>query len=221
MSKSVSKSVTCPHCGSFAAAKMWTVANVSQNPELRDKIMDESLFDWRCPHCHGQAQLVSRCLYHDQNHRFMVFLIPGFSLPVLDDGGLEQEFPEVAPVIKRVVPDLNHMKEKILILEAGASDLAVELSKLAVAGLVEKKYGKPVVSAFFCKLDQASNQLGLSFYLAGETDPVLFETRAAVYTKSLEIVDEFAKDEKTSARFLAIDSEWAGRVLGRYRGDGE
>ncbi len=219
MSKSVSKSVVCPHCGKSAAAKMWTVVNVTKNPELREKIFDESLFDWRCPFCHGQAQLISRCLYHDFERKFMVYLIPDFSLPVLDDGDLEQSFPEVASVKKRVVPDLNQLKEKILILENGADDMAVELAKLAVTNLVEKKHKKPVVSSYFCKLDKASNQIGLSFYLEGETQPVLFETRAEVYVKSMEIVNTYAKEEQNSSKFLSIHNKWAASVLERYYGE--
>ena len=195
---------------------MWTVVNVSQNPEFRDKIFDETLFDWKCPHCGGQAQLVSRCLYHDFERKFMVYLIPGFSLPALDDGDLEQSFPEVASVRKRVVPDLNRLKEKILILEAGADDMAVELAKLAVAGLVEKKHQKKVASSYFCKLDKESNQIGLSFYLEGEEQPVLFETRAEVYTKAMEIVEELAAAEQNSSRFLLIGENWASDALERY-----
>lgn len=216
MSKSVSKSVACPHCGKSAAAKMWTVVNVSKNPELREKIFDESLFDWKCPHCDGQAQLVSRCLYHDFDRKFMVYLIPDFSLPVLDDGDLEQQFPEVASVRKRVVSDVNQLKEKILIFEDNANDMAVELAKLAVTNLVEKKHKKTVVSSYFCKLDKDSNQISLSFYLEGENQPVLFDTRADVYTKSLEIVDGYAKSEQNSSKFLSIGSKWAANILERY-----
>ncbi len=217
MSKSVSRNVICPDCGASVAAKMWTVVNTAQTPELRDKIMDESLFDWRCPNCRFQAQLISHCLYHDLENGFMVYLLPDFSDPKLEDGGVEAQYPEMAGLTKRVVPSLNKMKEKILIFEAGANDMAIELTKLAVEGIIEKKYDKKVLASYFLLMDSQEKTIGFSFFLEGRDEPVYYDTRLEVYEKCMDIIEDFAFEELHSPYFLLIDETWAKKTLDTYR----
>lgn len=217
MSKSVSKNVICPECEASVAAKMWTVVNTAKTPELRDKIMNETLFDWRCPSCQFQAQLISHCLYHDPEKKFMIYLVPDFDQPVLEDGGVEAQYPEMSILTKRVVPTLNKLKEKILIFESGANDMAIELTKLAVQGVIEKKYEKKVASAYFLLLDTEEKTISFSFFLEGEQEPVCYDTRLEVYAKCRDIVQDFAQEESHNPRFLLIDAAWAQATLEKYR----
>ena len=49
MSRTIKKEITCPACGEKADAKMWASVNVTLDQELRESVLDESLFTWTCP----------------------------------------------------------------------------------------------------------------------------------------------------------------------------
>ena len=62
MSTQVNKDVCCPQCGKPVRTKMWTGISAQTEPEMRARILDETFFDWQCPHCGYQAELVYPCL---------------------------------------------------------------------------------------------------------------------------------------------------------------
>ena len=77
MSRTIKKEITCPACGEKADAKMWASVNVTLDQELRESVLDESLFTWTCPQCGHDALLSYPCLYHDMANKFMIYLVPG------------------------------------------------------------------------------------------------------------------------------------------------
>ena len=77
MSRTIKKEITCPACGEKADAKMWASVNVTLDQELRESVLDESLFTWTCPQCGHEALLSYPCLYHDMANKFMIYLVPG------------------------------------------------------------------------------------------------------------------------------------------------
>ena len=40
----------CPACGEKHGIEVWNRINVGENPELKAKVKDGSLFVWECPH---------------------------------------------------------------------------------------------------------------------------------------------------------------------------
>lgn len=76
MSRTIKKEITCPACGEKADAKMWASVNVTLDQELRESVLDESLFTWTCPQCGHDALLSYPCLYHDMANKFMIYLVP-------------------------------------------------------------------------------------------------------------------------------------------------
>ena len=46
----------CPQCGNRNTIKVYRSINVADNPELKEKVKDGSLFLWECPHC-GKVNL--------------------------------------------------------------------------------------------------------------------------------------------------------------------
>lgn len=217
MSRSINKEINCPRCHASVDTQMWTCVNVTLEPALRAKIMDESLFEWTCPECGYEAQLIYPCLYHDLDGLFMVYLIPDASRSELADDAVQSQFPELQNIKKRLVSSLNALKEKVLIFEAGLDDMAVELTKLALAEVVAKKQQKTVTSGYFCLADRETNQIGFSFFLAGECEPFYQGTRIEVYDKSMDIVDAHAKEERLKNGFIRIDTPWAAAALDRYK----
>ncbi|MCQ2349243.1 MAG: CpXC domain-containing protein [Paludibacteraceae bacterium] len=119
--------IKCPKCGEDGAFKVWTSVNATLNPELREKVLDGSMFHFHCEKCGGDFILPNPTLYHDMNHQFMVWLVanpsdkmPGFSL----SGN-----PEFANYKCRVVSSLDELNEKIFIFESGLNDVVIEIIK--------------------------------------------------------------------------------------------
>ena len=46
----------CSKCGQQTKVTVYRSINISENPELKAKVKDGSLFLWECPHC-GQVNL--------------------------------------------------------------------------------------------------------------------------------------------------------------------
>lgn len=153
MSTEISKPVSCPRCGEAVETRMWPGVNAEVNPNLREQVLQETLFNWTCPACGYVAQMAYPCLYHDKGRKFMIYLIPNGGKTELDAVDVDHAFPQIGYVQKRVVSSLAALKEKILVFEAGLDDRAVELVKLgACVGCGEK--GRPEAAGrvfFLCR----------------------------------------------------------------------
>lgn len=107
MSSCHSEFIPCSRCGHKGDYIVWDSVNTQRNPELADKVKDESLFEWTCPHCGHKETVWYPCLYHDMAQRFMVYYCddakldvprvlkgPGLSpAPYQDAGGVHRENP--------------------------------------------------------------------------------------------------------------------------------
>lgn len=202
------RSIACPCCGKETEARVYPVVNIKRDPQLREKVLDESLFRVTCPACGKPFRLITRCLYHDEEKNFMVYLIPGFHGKKLDTGDLAETYPEFSAAACRVVSGLNQLKEKILLLESGVDDRAIEVAKLAVSGIVAKKYDKRIQAAYFCRLNEETDRIGFTFFLNGETQSVFYQTHAEVYSYAKEVAEEFPLHG-----FMNVDICWAARAL--------
>lgn len=217
MTTQTSKDVSCPHCGAVVKTQMATGINAGENPDLRARVLDETLFDWECPDCGYQAQLVYPCLYHDKVKNFMIYVVPNGCDCALESVDVSETFPQLSGVTKRVVTSLIGLKEKILIFEAGLNDAAVELVKLALVGVAAKKYDQTVTGGYFCFVDEPDNRIVFSFFLQDAKEPVQQGTRMDVYHKSFEIVKNVGADAEDD--FIAVDSVTAEKILREYRGE--
>ncbi len=217
MSTQMSKDVGCPHCGAAVRTQMWPGICAQENPELRARVLDETMFDWKCPQCGYTAQFVYPCLYHDRDRKFMVYVVPNGSGSEFRPVDVSEKFPQLAGVRKRVVSTPAELKEKILIFEAGLNDYAVELVKYALAGVLERKHGKKTIQGYFCSADEEEDQIRFTFFPEGRDQLVERSTRLEAYQKSLEIVRAAGIEEANS--FLPVDSVTAKSLLEQYRGE--
>ena len=214
MSRRTTKSVGCPHCGEHSDTQMYTTINVTLDPKLRDRVMDETLFAWVCPHCGYEAMLLNPFLYHDMEHKFMIYLRPEqresfFSVP-----DTERQFPELGDLKKRLAPDINTLKEKILLFEEELDDRASELTKLALGRALSKRLHEPIQAGYFCLLDRETDQVGYSFFIPKRQEPIYQNTKIEVYDRSMDIARRFGGILPTG--FSIIDGAWASETLQRY-----
>lgn len=218
MSTEIRKEVCCPDCGAKTTARMWSGINAEVNPNLRLSVLDESLFDWRCPQCGYEAMLAYPCLYHDKGRRFMIYILPGKPDPA-KAAGIGAQFPQLRGVRKRVTGSLAILKEKILLFEDGLDDRAAELVKLLLAMVLERGKGKRVEQGFYCSSDEAADRIGFSFFVEGEEEPVRRMTSFAAYRQALSIVQNLLPPD--GEEFLVVNEKYARDLLYRYRHGGE
>lgn len=122
--------IECPHCHQEGEFDLWASVNVDLDPELREKIFSDELFMYYCPHCGKVTGIPAGTLYHDKTHDFMIFF--DFFKPN-DFDYSPMEIPEGVGLqmgyLFRAVFGLQRFKEKIVILEHGLDDVAIEHQK--------------------------------------------------------------------------------------------
>lgn len=144
MSQSRNETLVCPRCGRQGTFTVWDSINADQDPDLKEKLLDETLFLWRCPHCGHQSYITFGTLYHDMERQFMLF----FDHKDGDNDIAEDSFP-IDEMFKqgdkhykfRYVHGIRYLKEKIFIFEEGLSDIAIELIKYFIRRQVIKIKG--------------------------------------------------------------------------------
>lgn len=57
MAKSMKKVVGCPSCGVLEEFIAYPSITIPTDREMRDKVLDETLFFWRCGSCDYETQM--------------------------------------------------------------------------------------------------------------------------------------------------------------------
>lgn len=133
MSITLKKSARCCKCGNEDEITVFRSINVSENPELKEKVKDGSLFVWQCPDC-GTVNLARyETLYHDPAERLMIWLKPEGDISESEMQAITNHTRAMGGYTLRRVGDIGSLMEKVLIREAGLDDVAVEMCKWVTA----------------------------------------------------------------------------------------
>lgn len=119
----------CSKCGQQQKVIIYKSINTADNPELKAKVADGSLFLWECPHC-GQMNLARyETLYHDPAGKLMVWLIPAGEISEAQKQAITMHTKAMGGYTLRRVNDMGTLMEKVLIAEAGLDDIVLEMCK--------------------------------------------------------------------------------------------
>ena len=105
MSQPTAITVTCCHCHHEGGYTTWNRINTMENPELVDRVLLDSLFNYQCPHCKAESSLPYGFVYHDPKHKCVILFEPD------------------------IHQDETGWNRVLLLLENGLSDVAVERMK--------------------------------------------------------------------------------------------
>lgn len=206
MSTEIMKDIICPQCGEAQKYRIYTSINGTDNPELKDLIMSEELFDWRCNRCNYFADMAYPFVYTDTQKKYMICLSPM--------GTSNIEPPAVFDkYIKRSVKNLSELKEKILMFDEGIDDVAMELVKNALCGIVKQTYKVNRVHAYFSRENEG--ELEFAIFLPNKKDAIYHSTKSDVYGQSQEVLR--ALDYTEPEGFLKVDARLARKVLEDYQ----
>ena len=138
--------IPCPGCGKEFRHHAPTLVNARKDPELRDKLIEGTLFEFTCPRCGYTASLVNPCLYLDPAHHASIYLVISDDMAegvsgMFDDLGLEDT--PVGRSLKRIVFDRHDLRGRAITLDEGLDDRAIEILKIAVSGSAKMQGGVP------------------------------------------------------------------------------
>lgn len=207
MSTEIIKEIICPQCGESQKYRLYASVNAQENPELKQQILEETLFDWRCSRCNYFAAMAYPFLYSDPEKRYVVCVTPAGSGRALEPTAAVRDFT------KRAVKNLAELKEKILLLDAGYDDIAIELVKNALCGIIKNTYQVNRVHAYFSRVDQG--EMEFAIFLPQKDEPVYHSTKLDVYKQSQEVLR--ALDYAEPAEFLRADARLARKIIENYQ----
>ena len=212
----MSEQIRCSRCGKTMQTAFRPVVNVTRSPKLREKVLNKELFRCSCSKCGQRGMLLHRFLYVDEKKGFMIYLVPDCEERQLLDRKIERMYPELKHLTRRVVTGVNRLREKIMLLEAGLDDQAVELAKLVLVGVVSRRRAVNIQEVYFNELNEDADRIGFTFFLGSDNEPMTFRTRSEIYQLSKEIVEDY-RTKHPSEGFERVDVRWASRVLAEYR----
>lgn len=208
---------TCSDCGEKHGIEVWNRINVGENPELKEKVKNGSLFVWECPHC-GKANLAQfQTLYHDPDERLMIWLMPDGIIPEVQEKALESQFEKISQTLQgytlRRVSDVGSLIEKVNIFDAGLDDCVIEMCKyITKMEMMEKGGSKDLLSTpfKFYHVDGPDNDIEFSYPKDGQMHGLrigfnVYEDCAGIIRRNPSV--------KPSPGFSRIDPAWVARFF--------
>ena len=107
MSTEIEKDIICPQCGESQKYRLFASVNAKENPDLKRRVLSETLYDWRCKRCNYFAAMAYSFLYTDPEAGYMVCVAPAGETSAMEPT------QEIQSYTKRMVKNLAELKEKI------------------------------------------------------------------------------------------------------------
>ena len=209
----------CSKCGQQHKIIVYRSINIADNPELKDKVKDGSLFLWECPHC-GQVNLAKyETLYHDPALKVMFWLIPAGEISESQMQGITMHTKAMGGYTLRRVNDMGTLMEKVLIAEAGLDDVVLEMCKYVTKlEMVQKSVGAEQKDEFmasvfhFYRSEGEGDERVLTFMYALDGQMLGVNIGWNVYQDCAGILERNPQIRPADG-FEKIDADWLGSKL--------
>ena len=209
----------CSACGRTHPVPVYGGINVAQDPALKDRVKDGTLFVWECPTCAAANLVRSQTLYHDPDMRLMVWLLPEGALPEAQAEALEAALAAQAEALEgytlRRVCDVGSLIEKVNLHDAGLDDRIIEMCKYVTKmELAEKDraHASEILAApmKFFRMEGADNEITLTYPLAGQMQGVrigfnVYEDCRGILQRNPSI--------QAGPGFARVDADWLARYF--------
>ncbi len=209
----------CSKCGEQHKVIVYRSINVADNPELKAKVKDGSLFLWECPHC-GQVNLAKyETLYHDPAAKVMFWLVPQGEISESQMQAITMHTKAMGGYTLRRVNDMGTLMEKVLIADAGLDDVVLEMCKYVTKlEMVQKSVGAEQKDEFmasvfhFYKAEGEGDERVLTFMYALDGQMLGVNIGMNVYQDCAGILERNPQI-KPADGFERIDADWLGSKL--------
>lgn len=197
----------CPTCGRKTPLKVYESINSQEHPELKDAILDGSLFLWECPDCGHRNLFEFKFLYHDPVGKFLIWLTEGDrAIESLAKRVYEQN-ESLHSYTARFVNDAGSLIEKLKLFDNGLDDMAMEMCKHVTKMEMEKD-----IQLKFLNLDGADNDIILTYPSGGQME--MLKVGFNVYEDCRGILQRNPSVAESSTGFVRIDQEWISEFFG-------
>ncbi len=204
----------CSKCGQQHKVTVYKSINISDNPELKAKVADGSLFLWECPHC-GQMNLARyETLYHDPAGKLMVWLIPAGEISESQMQAITMHTKAMGGYTLRRVNDMGTLMEKVLVAESGLDDIVLEMCKyvtklemLQKSVSAEQKDEFMASTFHFYRCEGEEDQRVLTFMYALDGQMLGVNIGWNVYQDCAGILERNPQIRPEEG-FAKIDAEW-------------
>lgn len=209
----------CCKCGQQHKVIVYRSINTADNPELKEKVKDGSLFLWECPHC-GQVNLAKyETLYHDPTAKLMFWLIPSGEISESQMHAITMHTKAMGGYTLRRVNDMGSLMEKVLIAEAGLDDVVLEMCKYVTKlEMVQKNVAAEHKDEFmssvfhFYRSEGEGDERILTFMYALDGQMLGVNIGWNVYQDCAGILDRNPQI-KPADGFEKIDADWLSSKL--------
>lgn len=211
---------TCCRCGKVHDLDAYGSINVSQDPDLKEKVKDGSLFVWECEACGSKNLLAAETLYHDPDKKLMIWLLPLGTMASDQAESLGAQLSKIAESLDdytlRRVSDVGSLIEKVNLVDAGLEDVVIEMCKYVTKVELAEKGGEKAADIMdapfkFYRLQGADNQIVFSFPLDGQMQgvPVGF----SVYEDCRGILQRNPAAVESLSGFAKVDADWLAQFF--------
>ncbi|WP_295070256.1 CpXC domain-containing protein [Ruminococcus sp.] len=212
MSKSHMEKIKCPKCSHESEMLVWETMDTKTDPQIKDMIRSGEVFAWRCPHCDNKSLIFYPTLYHQVKEKYLLCYIPGNPTSAVEymktiNENNESGYDFNDNYTKRVVSDINQLREKLMILDEGLDDRILEIMKVfAIAELQKNFPDLSVMEIYFNKEEDGSHSFAVKFdnneWGRTDVDKKSYDQVAESFKIPLAVNDEYL-----------IDTEWALSVI--------
>lgn len=196
--------VKCPHCEKSQKFEMWRVINVSDNPEMKEKVKTKEVFKLTCSQCGNLVNADHQFLYEDPETRIVIHYARE-----KDASAAKEDLAKYEGYKARVVSYQNDLVEKLMIFDAGLDDRIIEIIK---AIYVNQLYTiNPSYQIDEILFDNSNGDAKIIFLSKGR-----LLTESAMSDEVYRTIEEQFKDKMApfdEETETSIDFEWALKLL--------
>lgn len=210
MTRCAEESLDCPKCGHRQNIKKYKTINVTQKGKLKEDILKNRLFQFSCASCGYAAPLTYDSLYVDDKKKLLYYLAPVMTPEVRAD--LSALAGEIG-FTKRLVDNINDLKEKIMIADNHLDDRIIEIIKILYINQIKKEMEDDTLLDIL--FDYSADSYCFLVFFQKKGIGKIPMTRE--FYKGIEEKYRDGAHEHSDDKFMKVDMEWAGKILFKKR----
>ncbi|MBO5713030.1 MAG: CpXC domain-containing protein [Clostridia bacterium] len=208
MSKQKVIKFNCNVCNEPVEFISYGSINARQNPELKQKLIDDTLYKITCPKCGAKLKTIYPLLYHDPDKKFMVYGVPPDDLYKIINtfNVMKDKYPNAYEgYTLRVASNPTDFREKVIILNANLDDRVIEIYKALDVNSINAldENAKATRGYFFVDGDKNMIEFDATYYIKKELSADNYD-----YIKSF-----FATDIEGALNNYIVDVDWAKEII--------
>ncbi|HHV25654.1 MAG TPA: hypothetical protein GXX63_00480 [Tissierellia bacterium] len=202
----------CPNCHETFKIKVYDNLNITSNVEMKSKVLNGSIFDFKCPNCGILFRSIYSIVYKDMEKKYIIFL----NMKNKNYDKKIKKIEELYPEYKiRIVSDMMDLIEKIYIFEVKLNDkiityLGYKIYEDMTRKLLDMKSPIKISKVLFDSFNPSKNQV--NFGALNNVKKRIFISATYTDYKTLQNSPKYIQCFKENPGEYEIDQNWAKRI---------